>query len=68
MIKKCKQCHSLYTVGKNGLSDGRCDKCAGVQRAPNGDAWFWWEQSQTRMGVDSGNIREVSREEGWRMP
>lgn len=65
MVKKCKQCHNLFTVGLNGIADGRCDKCAGVQRDREGYAWFAWETEHTYQDVETERIYTVTRAEAF---
>lgn len=66
MKSRCKQCHTTFVVGVNGLSDGRCDNCAGVQRDSKGYAWFFWEKSHMYQDVETGEIETVNRVDAFR--
>lgn len=52
--KECPRCHRLFTPGVNGLNRPfGCDRCLGVRRGPDGEAWL---PSETRKECDDGEI------------
>lgn len=65
MKKRCKECHKTFTVGVNGLSNGLCDTCQGIQRDNTGYFWHPWETSQTYQDCETGAVSTTTRDEAF---
>lgn len=53
ITKRCPKCGTYYQLGYNGMKGG-CDKCLGIERDVNGEAWGLTEITQQRMDVETG--------------
>lgn len=67
MKKRCKQCHKTFTVGVNGLSNGLCDSCQGIQRdnTPENTMWRPWEQQKRLEHAFTGEVKVISRDDAF---
>lgn len=64
--RTCKKCKRVYTVGIDGMGNGLCDDCAGVDRDAVGYDWRKHETSQTYQDCETGEVRTVAREDAFR--
>lgn len=58
--RRCPHCHTLYTLGVNGVVGG-CDKCLRISRDLSGYVWQQSESNQTRQDLTTGEIFTVAR-------
>lgn len=61
-VATCPKCGQPYEMGYNGVVDG-CDACMGVQRDPNGYAWYPGETENTYQAVGGGEPFTVARDD-----